>query len=599
MQDLNLGVIGNCQVSALIDGKGRYVWGCWPRLDGDPVFCELLDGGKNAESGFFDVELQDLAASERRYEDNTAVLVTTLTDGNGGAVRITDFAPRFKQHDRTYRPVMFIRIVEPVAGTPVLRIRTRPRFDCGRLRPAPLSGSNHIRFGAGDLGLRVTTDAPIDYLLEESPFALQKPVHLIVGLDETVPVAVDALARDHLQDTRRYWREWSRYLSIPFEWQEAVIRAAITLKLCSFEQTGAVVAAMTTSIPEAGDASGRTWDYRYCWLRDAWFVVQALNQLSATRTMAEYIRFIVNVVAIEPTGKLRPLYGIVPGPAIAERIEPSLAGYRGMGPVRIGNAAVFQVQHDIYGGIVLAAAQMFFDRRLQNPGRGELFAELEKIGELAASVALERDAGLWEYRERTAVHTFSAVMCWAACSRLARIAEHIGRPERAAHWRTQADMLRAAILERAWNLRRRSFVESFGSDNVDASLLLLQHVGFIGADDPRFAATVAAIEHDLRRGKRLLRYAAADDFGVPNTAFIACTFWYVDALAAMGRRDEAREIFEDVLAKRNDLGLLSEDADFATGELWGNFPQAFSMVGLILSAMRLSKTWEEALWRAS
>lgn len=598
MQDLHLGVIGNCHVSALVDRKGRYVWTCWPRLDGDPVFCNLLDGGTESESGFFEIELQDFAEAERRYEDNSAILVTTLADDNGGRIRITDFSPRFKQHDRTYRPAMFIRIVERVSGTPIVRVRVRPRFGYGERRPQALSGSNHIRFTAGDLGLRVTTDAPVAYLLEESPFALQKPLHLIVGLDETVPVAPDALANDHLRDTRRYWRDWSRYLSIPFEWQEAVIRAAITLKLCAFEQTGAVVAAMTTSIPEAAD-SGRNWDYRYCWLRDAWFVVQALNQLSATRTMAEYIRFIVNIVAIEAAGKLRPLYAIVPGPAIEERLVPALHGYRGMGPVRLGNAACFQVQHDVYGGIVLAAAQMFFDRRLQPQGRAELFAELEKIGELAASVALQRDAGLWEYRERTAVHTFSAVMCWAACSRLARIAEHIGRAERAAHWRTQADMLRAAILERAWNPARQSFVESFGGDHVDASLLLLQHVGFIGADDPRFAATVAAIERDLRRGRRILRYAVADDFGVPSTAFIACTFWYIDALQAMGRRDEAREIFADVLATRNDLGLLSEDADLATGELWGNFPQAFSMVGLILSAMRLSKTWEEALWRAS
>ncbi|HLF58331.1 MAG TPA: glycoside hydrolase family 15 protein [Alphaproteobacteria bacterium] len=598
MQDLNLGVIGNCHVSALIDRKGRYVWTCWPRPDGDPVFCNLLDGGAESESGFFDIELQDFASTQRRYEDNSAILVTTLTDGGGGAVRITDFAPRFKQHDRTYRPVMFIRIVERIAGTPIVRIRARPRFDYGAARPAPLSGSNHIRFLAGDLGLRITTDAPVAYLVEETQFALQKPVHLIVGLDETVPVAADALANDHLQDTRRYWRDWSRYLSIPFEWQDAVIRAAITLKLCTFEQTGAVVAAMTTSIPEAAE-SGRNWDYRYCWLRDAWFVVQALNRLSATRTMAEYIRFIVNIVALEPAGKLRPLYGIVPGPATPERIVPSLHGYRGMGPVRVGNAAAFQVQHDVYGGIVLAAAQMFFDRRLQQQGRDALFAELEKLGELAASVALERDAGLWEYRERTAVHTFSAVMCWAACSRLARIAEHIARFERAAHWRGEADRLRAAILDRAWNPKRESFVESFGADHVDASLLLLQHVGFVAPTDPRFAATVAAIERDLLRGKRLLRYAVPDDFGAPTTAFMACTFWYINALAAMGRREEARAIFEDVLAKRNDLGLLSEDADLASGELWGNFPQAFSMVGLILSAMRLSKTWEEALWRAS
>jgi len=598
MQDLKLGVIGNCHVSALIDARGRYVWACWPRLDGDPVFCSLLDGPDEPEAGFFDVELENFARAQRRYEDNTAVLVTELTDAEGATVRITDFAPRFKQHDRTYRPAMFIRIIEPAAGTPIVRVRVRPRFGYGSERPAPLSGSNHIRFVSGEIGLRITTDAPLSYLVEEQPFALQKPLHLAVGLDETLPEAPHEVARDQLQETRQYWRNWSRFLSIPFEWQEAVIRAAITLKLCTFEETGAVVAAMTTSIPEAPD-SGRNWDYRYCWLRDAWFVVQALNRLGATRSMTEYIRFILNVVALERGGTLRPAYGIVSGSGLHEREVTSLRGYRGMGPVRVGNAAAFQNQHDVYGGVILAATQTFFDRRLLQPGKAELFEELEKLGRTAAAVALEPDSGLWEYRGRTSVHTFSAAMCWTACSGLARIADGVGLADRAAHWAAEAERLRGAILARAWNPERKTFVESLGGEHADASLLLLHAIGFIDARDPRFADTVAAIERDLRRGNRILRYAVADDFGVPHTAFVACTFWYVEALQALGRGEEARAIFQDLLAARNDLGLFSEDVDVTTGDLWGNFPQTYSMVGLILSAMRLSKTWEEAVWRVS
>ena len=341
------------------------------------------------------------------------------------------------------------------------------------------------------------------------------------------------------------------------------------------------------------------WDYRYCWLRDAYFVVQALNRLGATRTMEDYIRYITNVAALEPEGNLKPVYGVVPDADLAERIEHGLAGYRGMGPVRVGNQAHAQVQNDGYGAVILAAAQMFFDRRLPRAGDADLFARLERLGERALALALTPDAGPWEFRGRTAVHTYSAAMCWAACRRLARIATHLGRNERATYWRDAAAALRRAILDSAWNPKLGSFVASFGGEDVDASLLLLHEIGFVAASDPRFLGTVAAIEERLRCGDYLYRYRTADDFGVPETAFVVCTFWYIDALTAIGRREEARAIFERTLARRNATGLLSEDIAPATGELWGNFPQTYSMVGLIVSAMRLSKTWEEAFWRDS
>jgi GH15 family glucan-1,4-alpha-glucosidase len=270
-----------------------------------------------------------------------------------------------------------------------------------------------------------------------------------------------------------------------------------------------------------------------------------------------------------------------------------------MGPVRVGNLASRQIQNDTYGSVVLAAAQMFFDRRLPRLGDHALFERLERLGERAAAVALQPDAGLWEFRTRAAVHTHSAVMCWAACDRLAKIAGILGLPDRVTHWQGEAQRLRRVILDKAWNPDLGIYVACFGGDHVDASLLLLQEVGFVAIDDPRFIATVDAITRDLRRNDQLYRYATTDDFGRPETAFTVCTFWYIDALAAIGRRDEAREIFERLLACRNHIGLLSEDVDPATGELWGNFPQTYSMVGLIISAMRLSKSWEEAFWRGS
>jgi GH15 family glucan-1,4-alpha-glucosidase len=346
-------------------------------------------------------------------------------------------------------------------------------------------------------------------------------------------------------------------------------------------------------VPEAPN-SGRNWDYRYCWLRDAYFVVHALNRLGATRTMEEYLRYITNVAASMTDGRLQPVYSITLESQLVEREETKLAGYRGMGPVRVGNQAYEHVQNDVYGSVIMAATQMFFDQRLSQPGNARIFERLEKIGEQAIRVFDKPDAGLWEFRTKTKVHTFSAVMCWAACDRLARVASRLQLENRAAYWRKHADHIHGVITEKAWNERRNSFVESFGGEDMDASLLLLHHLGFLASDDPRFAGTVAAVEQDLRRGDFLLRYATSDDFGVPETAFTTCTFWYIDALAALGREDEARELFENMLTCRNHVGLLSEDLDPETRELWGNFPQTYSMVGLISSAMRLSKPWEEA-----
>ena len=595
---LELGVVGNSVLSALIDAAGRIVWCCFPRLDADPIFCSLLDGADETESGFLDIEVDKLATAEQHYLRNTAILATILTDAGGQSVRIVDFAPRFWQYGRVFRPRMLVRTIEPVQGSCHIRIRIRPRFAYGATAPTVATGSNHLRYLAAGSAIRITTDAPVSYIHEEQWFTLEQKLTLILGVDEPVDTSVTELERSFREHTANYWHEWVRYLSVPFEWQEAVIRTAITLKLCSFEETGAIVAAMTTSIPEA-PGTRRNWDYRYCWLRDAFFVVQALNRLGATRTMEDFIRYIANVAAVEPDGKLKPVYGVVPGTKLPEHIVPALSGYRGEAPVRVGNLAEDQTQNDGYGAAVLAAAQMFFDRRLPRAGDEHLFHRFEALGARAIEMAFQPDAGLWEYRSRAAIHTHSSAMCWAACDRLAKIARTLGLTERRAYWRSEADRLGAEILRRAWSERLGHFTATLDRDGLDASLLLLQELGLVAASDPRFLATLAAIERELRRGKLLLRYSTDDGFGAPSTAFLVCTFWYIDALAAVGRRDEAREIFEHILSRRNRLGLLSEDMDPATGELWGNFPQTYSMVGLIVSAMRLSKSWEEAFWRGS
>ncbi|WP_293868592.1 glycoside hydrolase family 15 protein [uncultured Alsobacter sp.] len=596
---LDLALIGNGMLAALIDRRARIVWSCFPRFDADPVFCRLLGGDEDADArgGDFAIELLGMTRCEQRHIENTAVLVSIMEDERGNAIEITDFAPRFRHLDRMFRPPQIVRRVRPLRGRPRIRVRLRPRFEWGARTPDETRGSNHVRYVGPHLTLRLTTDAPISYVTEEAPFSLEREVSFFFGTDEPLRTEVDATAREFLEKTVDFWRDWVRSLSIPFEWQDAVIRAAITLKLCQFEETGAIVAALTTSIPEAPD-SGRNWDYRFCWLRDAYFVIQALNRLGTTRTMEDFLHFITNLVddAEEPgrPEDLAPLFGITRTPDLDERIARALPGYRGMGPVRVGNAAAEQIQNDVYGSVVLASTHAFLDRRMVRPGNEELFAHLEKLGRRAAYVFDKPDAGPWELRTKEAVHTFSSVMCWAACDRLARIAGAMGRTERQAHWRGEAERMRAVIEERAFNRDLGVFVSTFGGQDLDATALLLAELGFLRADDPRFVATVEAIGTQLRRGDLLLRYAVEDDFGHMKTGFLICGFWYVDALASIGRRDEARVLFERLLARRNSFGLYSEDADLDTGELWGNIPQTYSMVGLINAAVKLSRGWEEA-----
>jgi GH15 family glucan-1,4-alpha-glucosidase len=589
---LDLGVIGNASAAALIDRNASIVWMCTPRLDGDPVFCRLLDNER--EGGEWSIEIQGQTETTQRYLRNTAILETTLCDRHGNRLKVTDFAPRFKALGRTFRPQTIIRLVEPVEGAPSMRMRLLPRHGYGANFPETTRGTSHVRFLLGEQVLRLTTDAPVEYVMKGTPFLIDRPYAFIFGPDERLEQSPMAVARHFLAETHGYWRDWVRQLSIPVDYQDVVIRSAITLKLCSHEETGGIVAALTTSIPEYG-ASGRTWDYRFCWLRDSYFTVKALNLLGATRTMENYINYVSNIAATSLDGYLQPLYGLGLERRIDETLLDTLEGYRGHGPVRYGNAAYMQAQNDSYGSVILSITQSFFDERLPKMGDEALFRRLEPLGTQAVLRWNQPDAGLWEFRTRDGVHTHSAVMCWAACDRLARIAGRLGLFARAAYWRGEADRIRAGTLELAWNPELKSFVSTFGGSDLDASLLLMPELGFLPAKDPAFLSTLAACEAHLRFGNHLYRYRTPDDFGEPETAFSACTFWLIDALSRVGRHDDARTVFNDILQHRNHLGLLSEGLHVETGELWGNFPQTYSMVGLINAAMHLSRRWDEVL----
>lgn len=589
--NLELSPIGNCQVSALIDEAAGFVWGCVPRVDGDPVFCSLLNGDRQDE-GVWRFELEGQVSATQHYVRNTPILVTRLEAEDGSALDIYDFAPRFERSGRMYRPVAFIRIARPVSGAPRLRIRLAPMRNYGEELSKTTSGTNHIRYQLGDQTMRLTTDAPVGYILEDCSYRVESDQHFFLGPDEPFVGNIRSEVRRMEANTKKYWQHWVRGLHIPLEWQEEVIRAAIALKLCQHEETGAIVAALTTSIPEA-PGSQRNWDYRFCWIRDSYYTVQALNRLGALDVLEKYLAYLRNIIDQARGGQIQPLYSVMGLAELHEFEAENLAGYRGNGPVRIGNAAYTQVQYDCYGQIVMPTAQAFFDTRLLRMADERDFTHLEEVGEAAWAKHDKPDAGLWEFRTRQEVHTYSAVMCWAACDRLSKVAGQLGKADRVAFWKERAEAIRAKIEAEAWSEEDGHYVASFESNYLDASLLQMVELRYLKPDDERFLATFEAVERELRRGDHMLRYAAEDDFGAPETAFNVCTFWLIEALHLTGRSEEARKMFEAMLEHTTQSGLLSEDLDYDTGELWGNFPQTYSLVGIINSAGHLSKSWSE------
>jgi GH15 family glucan-1,4-alpha-glucosidase len=589
MSSLDLWPIGNCQVSALVDRAGSFVWGCVPRIDGDPLFSSLL-GGETPERGFWAIEIENSVSIEQEYIRNTPILVSRHTDNAGNAIEVIDFCPRFENSGRNYRPVSFARIVRPVSGSPRMRVRLRPTCEWGGPCNEKIGGSNHIRFLLPNMATRLSTTAPVGMIQTERAFRIERPLHFFLGPDESftgdLAMTLDAM----LAKTTLHWQEWVRGLAIPLEWQDVVIRSAITLKLCQHEETGAIVAAMTTSIPEHA-GSQRNWDYRYCWVRDAYYTVQALNRLGALDVLEGYLGYLRNIVDAAAGGHIQPLYGVLGEAELEERVAPDLPGYRGMGPVRVGNQAYEQIQHDAYGQIVLCSVHAFFDTRLFRLAGMEDFESLEHVGERAWANYDQPDAGLWELRTRQSVHTYSSAMCWAACDRLANAAHKLGLTERAKVWQERAQTIRERIETAAWRPETRRMSATFSGDDLDASLLQLLDLRFLEPEDPRFIDTLNAAEEGLRRGSFMLRYAIEDDFGMPETAFNVCTFWLIEALHFTGRSEDARALFEEMLARRTAAGLLSEDIEPETGELWGNYPQTYSLVGMINCAALLSKPW--------
>ncbi|MBP9204450.1 MAG: glycoside hydrolase family 15 protein [Kofleriaceae bacterium] len=589
---LDHAAVGNGRVLALVAPTTAIEWLCLPRFDSPTVFASLLD---RERGGSFTITLgTEARAGQSAYLANSNVLRTVLEDGPH-AVEVIDFAPRtFGARGRIDAPRELIRIVRPLRGQPGIQVRFDPRPDYAR-RDAQLVASAEGLIVAGhDRAVFLHSNVAPDHLLAGRVVPVRAPLYFV--LRHGVPGDPPSLAEVELaeRETTRAWRVWAQTCALPSFAPAAVLRSALCLKLHVYEDTGAIIAAATTSIPEAL-GTPRTWDYRYCWLRDAAFVVEALRRLSH---LAEGERFISFLRDVAEAGPLQPLYGIAGERELPESTLDHLAGFAGTGPVRIGNAAAVQQQNDLHGELILCLQTVLLDPRIIVEDADAYWPLVERLVEEAIVLAPMPDTGIWEFRAIPRPYTFSRAMCWAAVQRGAEVATHLGHHDVAARWRTTADREREVVLARGFNPTLGAFTQALDGQHPDAANLLLPSIGLVDARDPRFLSTLDVYARTLGRSGLMLRYQNADDFGETTSAFTMCSFWWAEALAMAGRIDEAITVFERVVAHANPHGLFSEDIDPATGALLGNFPQAYTHVGLIHAAMTIAEMREARDGRA-
>ncbi len=587
------GLIGNCQTSALVNENGALDWLCLPRPDSPPIFGRLLD----PDGGHFSIYTETKATYRQTYLSNTNVLTTFVQLKDGSEFKITDFCPRFQQHGRMYRPISVFRIVEPVSGSANIKIVCKPVIGWEKELAKPIRGNSHLRFDIREGSFRVTTNMPLTYLCEETFFVLKEPLYFALTWDQGLEDDLVQVTNSFLEQTIDYWNTWVKHCSIPSLYQRETIRSALTLKLHCYEDTGAILAALTTSLPEE-NGSNRNWDYRYCWLRDAYFVLTAFYNLGHFEEMEGFLKFILNIAEKHEhsRSRLRPVYRLDQTLPLPEVEHSNWVGFSGSQPVRSGNQAADHIQNDVYGEMALALSPIFFDERFERLRSKDHQDLLAHLGKLCANHISKPDAGLWELRGGWQEHSFSNLMCWAGLERIERVREKgflknldfdIAKAKQ-----TAEAAIRAAV---------KNGVLGNGpkDESVDSALLLLPILRF--PDDKLTAQTVAKIHSELRLGKDsftssfLYRYLRNDDFGHPKSAFLICSFWLVQALARIGQTEEATRIFKNTMTSANSLGLFSEHyLPNGIGQI-GNFPQAYSHVGQINAAFAISPQWNEIL----
>eukprot|EP01088_Endostelium_zonatum_P016380 TRINITY_DN4404_c0_g1_i1.p1 TRINITY_DN4404_c0_g1~~TRINITY_DN4404_c0_g1_i1.p1 ORF type:complete len:642 (-),score=135.12 TRINITY_DN4404_c0_g1_i1:25-1908(-) len=600
-ENLNdLAVIGNCSLTALVDKKGCIVWCCLPRFDADPVFCSLLR--RTRDTGFFEVDLQNCKSSTQSYIKNTPILQTTLTDSAGNGLDIVDFAPRFRHYGRDYRPMMIIRMITPHKGTrPTVRVRVRPTFGYGWGSPEKTRGSNHIRYLIPTGTIRLTTNAPISYILQETRFLLEEPMYLLLMPDESITSGLAEFVASNLESTKQEWRGWTSNLTIPFEFQSDVIRAAITLKLCHYEETGAMVSAMTTSVP-ISPAGVEQIDSRYAFVQTMPLMIRTLTDLGQSSTVNGFLVFLSNILGLATAEgskvDLQPVYGISMETLLHQKEVHRLAGYRGLGPVVVGNDMFQHKNNTVYGSLILALTPCFFDERLNTPGDKNLFDKMAQLGEILTKVYKEPSevSSLGHHylcKINDGLHILVPLTAWAGCDRLARISVRLQLKDEQTKWRAAADTIKQFIYDNF--VHNDHFVVLTGENKksavVDEHLLRMPEYGLVSYTDPLFKNTLKVVETELLTREGLMGTRNKDGGRPDSAVLLTPSFWYVNSLWETGRRDEARALFDRLLKARNVHGIYGESIGH-DGQLWGNFPGSLSLAALISTASRLSSPWQ-------
>jgi GH15 family glucan-1,4-alpha-glucosidase len=587
MNNLNYGVIGNCRSAALVSYKGSIDWCCLPDFDSPSIFARLID---NDNGGFFSIIVDDKYIITQKYLIWTNVLITEFRS-DLGTFEIIDFMPRYKLIDDDYfAPAEIYRYIKHISGTPTFRVKYCPMFNYAREPVSNIKEDNYIRTYS-----RVTpTDCIYLYsslsfndILESKEITITEHQFLLLSYNQKL-IDID-IKRVYLefQRTKVYWLNWTNRSKKYDKYNEEITRSLLVLKIMSYQPTGAVLAALTTSIPETiGDV--RNWDYRFCWLRDASMSLETLIKMGHSYSARRFLEYLKRILKSK-NDSFQIMYGIRGEKDLTETELSHLAGYENTKPVRIGNAAYSQRQNDVFGYLLNIIHQYyeFFPGTLD---------ELEDIWEIVRNICRtisthweKPDKGIWEIRSGEKHYVFSKVMSWVAMDRATKIATSLNKPYYAETWGGIANDIKEDVFKKGWKEKLQTFTQTYCNSELDASLLLMAEYGFISPDDMRYKKTVMAVKDALFYNGLVYRYKNPDDFGKPMSSFTICTFWLVQALFRIDLEEDAKIIFEDLLACSNHLGLFSEDIHFTTKRLLGNFPQAYSHLALINTATLFSE----------
>ena len=586
MNNLNYGIIGNCRSAALISDKGSIDWCCLPKFDAPSVFAKLLDQKKGGSLSFV---VSDAYKISQKYMWQTNILRTMFDDGEN-AFEVFDFMPRYeKRGGKFYAPPDVIRFIRLVKGKPTLKIDYDPKLEYASCETLTVDKTNYLESYTEDGkydSVYLYSNIGNQKILNKEAVELTDNAYLLLSYHEKL---VDqSLDRAYLkfQRTKVYWMNWSDATTTYPNYQNEIMRSALVLKALTYEKSGAVLAAATTSLPEA-IGEERNWDYRFCWVRDASMVIRVIAGLGHAKSARKFLQFIIDTIP-DKDEKIQIMYGINGEKTLTEHTLDHLEGYEGSKPVRIGNAAYTQRQNDIYGILMEVIYHQFvkFETSLENSEA--LWTIVRGIVKIVEQHWKEPDKGIWELRTEDKHFTFSKLLCWVAVDRAIKIADVISNTRDIEHWKELRKEIFEEICANAWNEEVQAYTQAYGSKDLDASTLLMEQYGFLDATDHRYVSTVRATERELCRDGLMYRYKNEDDFGQPSSSFTICTFWLIDSLYKIGECDKAKKYFDQLLSYSNHLGLFSEDIDFKTKRLLGNFPQAYSHLALIKTAENFS-----------